>query len=288
MAHLKTTWHHVRRSPYQALAAILIMMVTFLTVSSFAFLLLGSSRVISYFETRPNVTAFFRDDAKQESIQALEDDLRATKKVSSLKFISKEQALAIYKAQNKGDPLLLDLVTADILPASLEISTYSINDLPGVSKYLKASPIVSEVVFQQDVVNTLTAWSNALRKIGLALILGLGVVSILIMSTIVSIKVSQKREEIEIMRLLGATKFYVSIPFIMEGVLYGVIGALYGWAVASIGLWYITPFLESFLRGIPILPVAWLFLFQLLGVEILLAVLLGIFSSWMAVGRYLK
>lgn len=288
MAHLKTTWHHVRRSPYQALAAILIMMVTFLTVSCFAFLILGSGKIISYFETRPNVTAFFRDDAKQESIQALEDDLRATKKVSSMKYISKEQALQIYKEQNKDDPLLLDLVTADILPASLEISTYNISDLPGISKYLKSSPIVGEVVFQKDVVNTLTAWSGALRKIGIALILGLTAVSILIMSTIVSIKVSQKRDEIEVMRLLGASKIYVSIPFVLEGVLYGVVGALYGWAIASIGLWYMTPFLKSFLQGIPLLPVAWLFLFQLLGVEILLAVLLGVFASWMAVTRYLK
>src|SRR5260370_872438 len=113
MAHFKTTWTHVRRSPYQALAAILIMMVTFLTISGFTFLIFGSNKVISYFESRPQVTAFFTDDAKDASIEAVKADLRATNKVNSMKFVSKQDALRIYKEQNKNDPLLLDLVTAD-------------------------------------------------------------------------------------------------------------------------------------------------------------------------------
>lgn len=288
MAHIKTTWHHVRRSPYQALAAILIMTVTFFTISAFTFLILGSSKVINYFESKPQVTAFFKDDTKQSDIDVLKKQLSDGGKVSALKFVSKQEALDIYKEQNKSDPLLLDLVTADILPASLEVSTYRIDDLPGVSSSLKSNPIVSEVVFQKDVVNTLTSWTGALRKIGFALVIVLATISIFIMATIVSIKISQKKDEIEIMRLLGATKFYISTPFVAEGIFYGIMGAILGWAIAAGALIYATPFLSTFLRGIPILPVQMIFLVQLLGVEFLIAMILGTFASWVAVVRYLK
>ncbi len=288
MAHFKTTWHHVRRSPYQALAAILIMMLTFLAVSVFTFLITGSSRVITYFESKPQVTAFFKDDAKQSDIDTLKSKLNATGKVAGMKFVSKQDALQIYREQNKSDPLLLELVTADILPSSLEISAINLTDLNDLSTFLKNDPSVQEVVYQKDVVNTLTAWTNAIRKTGIALIILLSVVSLFIMATIISIKISQKREEIEVMRLLGATKLYISMPFLLEGVLYGMVGAVVGWFISSAALLYATPFLESFLRGIPLLPISWVFFAGLLGGEVILAIFLGAFASLWAVFRYLK
>ena len=66
MKYLKTAWKNIRRSPYQALAAILIMSLTFLAISFFAFLLYGSSTIITYFESKPQVTAFFRNEASQD------------------------------------------------------------------------------------------------------------------------------------------------------------------------------------------------------------------------------
>ena len=288
MKHVKTTWRNIRRSPYQAFAAILIMMLTFLTVSFFTFLIGGSSQIVNYFESKPQVTVFFKNEAKQTDINALENNLQSSGKIASVKFVSKDEALKIYREQNKNDPLLLDLVTADILPASLEISTTKIEDLSPVSDMLKNSPIVQEVVFQKDVVSTLTDWTAAIRKIGLALIVVLSLVSIFIMVTIIGIKISQKKEDIEIMRLIGATNWYIRWPFIFEGMFYGVIGAFLGWVIASAALWYSTPFLESFLKGIPVLPVSPLVLLELLGVELILAAMLGAFSSFLAVLRYLK
>lgn len=286
--HLKTSWHHIRRSPYQTVAAILIMTLTFFVISVFTFVILGSSKIISYFESKPQVTAFFKEEAKQEDIDVLKNELERMEQVARVLFVSKEEALKIYTEQNKDDPLLLDLVTADILPASLEISTVKIEDLVQISEMLKKSPHVSEVVFQKDVVSTLTSWTNAVRKIGIALIISLSLVSLFIMATIIGIKISQKKDEIEIMRLLGATSWYVRWPFIFEGIFYGVIGAFLGWLIASLGLWYSTPFLSSFLWGIPLFPIPYLFFAELLGAEILFAIILGSLSSFLAVLRYLK
>ncbi len=284
----KTAWKNIRRSPYQALAAILIMTLTFLAVSFFVFLLAGSSTIINYFESKPQVTAFFKNEAKQADIDALGNQLKATGKVASIKFVSKEDALKIYREQNKNDPLLLDLVTADVLPSSFEISTIKIEDLGNISNMLTKSPLVSDVVYQKDVVSTLSAWTGAIRKIGIVLIVLLSLVSIFIMVTIIGVKISQKKEDIEIMKLIGATNWYIRWPFIYEGVFYGVVGSVIGWLIATAGLLYASPFLESFLKGIPVLPVSYFSLLLLLGLEVLFAVFLGIVSSFLAVLRYLK
>ena len=288
MNFTKTAWKNIRRSPYQTLAAILIMTLTFLAISFFTFLLVGSSKVINYFESKPQVTAFFRNEAKQNDINQLENQLQATGEISSIKFVSKDEALKIYKEQNKNDPLLLDLVTADVLPASFEISTVKIEDMAAISNMLNKSSIVSDVIYQKDVVSTLSTWTSAIRKIGIVLVVLLSLVSIFIMATIIGIKISQKKEDIEIMKLIGATNWYIRWPFLTEGILYGIIGAVVGWAMATIGLLYATPFLESFLKGIPVLPASYLDLLILLGLEIVFAVFLGAVSSFLAVLRYSK
>lgn len=288
MTFTKTAWKNIRRSPYQAFAAILVMMLTFLVVSFFTFILIGSSQIITYFESKPQVTAFFRNEAQMDEISQLEDDLQAGGQVSTIKYVSKEEALKIYREQNKNDPLLLELVSADILPASLEISAKEIEDLSSISDTLKKSPIIQEVIFQKDVVATLTSWTNAIRQIGLALIFMLSLVSIFIMVTIIGIKISQKKEDIEIMRLIGATNWYIRGPFLVEGIFYACVGAIIGWAFASSTLLFASPFLESFLRGIPIFPIPIFFFFALLIFELGLAVILGFISSFLAVLRYLK
>ncbi|MEK7605260.1 MAG: permease-like cell division protein FtsX [Patescibacteria group bacterium] len=288
MKTTSTAWKHIRRSPYQALAAILIMMLTFLVVSMFTMVIVSSSQIISYFEASPKVTAFFKEDTQQPTIDALADSLKATGKVSSIKFVSKEEAFRRYSNWNKDNPVLLDLVNADVLPPSLEISTYKIEDLDSIAKVLKDSSYVSDVVFLKDVVSTLISWTDAMRKIGLVLVIILVIVSIFVMTTIIGFKISQKREEIEIMRLLSATNWYIRWPFLLEGMFYGFLGAMLGWLLTFGLTLYARPFLLSFVREIPLMTLSPYFLLALLGLEIGFALMLGAIASFLAVLRYLK
>lgn len=288
MGVLDTTWRHMRRSPYQALSAILVMSLTFFIASVLVLLALGSTTIINFFESKPQITAFFREEAKDEEIGLLQNQLRDTGKVASLRFVSKDEALKIYQEQNKGDPLLLELVTANILPSSLEISAINVTELAGLAEVAKNSPIVDEVVFQKDIVDTLTSWTNALRTIGLGFVVILTMVSIFTIIMVIGMKIANRREEIEIMRLVGASYWYIRWPFIIEGVFYGAVGATIAWTISYGTLFYATPFLQSFLSGIPLLPVNPLLMLSLLVVEIGTAMLLGALGSFLAVLRYLK
>lgn len=288
MKTLKTTWKHMRRSPYQALAAILIMMLTFLVISIFSLITITSSQIITYFESSPKVTAFFKEETTQQNIDALAEQLKMSSAVADVKYVSQEEAFKRYSNWNKDNPILLDLVSADVLPASLEISTHNIEDLDEVAQTLKNSNSVSEVVFLKDVVSTLMSWTNAIRTIGLALIIVLSVVSIFVMATIIGFKISQKREEIEIMRLLSATNWYIRWPFLFEGMIYGLVGAFLGWTFTFAAVMYAKPLLLTFMRDIPLVTLSPLFLLALLAIEIGLAILLGAIASFTAVLRYLK
>lgn len=288
MRSLRTSWKHIRRNPYQSMTAIFIIMITFFAISIFAIAILASSMVVNYLESRLEVVAFFNDDAKQSDINTLQSELKQTGLIANMKYVSKKDALAKYREQNKDDPVLLELVTEDILPASLEISTGNLQDLPSIAGKLKNSPIVQTVRYPQDVVSTLTNWTNAIKIIGVGLIFILTAESILIMITIIGFKISQKKEEIEIMKLLSATNWYIRRPFILEGVFYGVIGTVLGWALAIVSLIYAAPYIQSFLKDIPFLSLSPDFLFKLLVGELLAAAAIGMFAGSVAVLRYLK
>lgn len=137
MKHVRTTWQHIRRSPYQALAAIGVMTLTFFVTAIFIFIASGSEVVLHWLETRPQVTGFFKEEVTAAQVDSLKDELNRTGMIADIKYVSKEEALAIYREQNKDDPLLLEMVTANILPASLEVSTTSLDALGGNGPNIK-------------------------------------------------------------------------------------------------------------------------------------------------------
>jgi len=288
MRHWHTAFAHLRRSPYQALAAVMIMSLTFFVATIFALLTAGSLEILHYFETRPQVSAFLADDLKAGEIENLKSKVKALENVRQVKYISKEEALAIYREQNKNDPLLLEMVTANILPASLEISTTDLSSLKVVAEALKGQKGVEEVVFQEEVVNTLSALLATLRKIGVVVLSFLGLVSLLIILVIIGMKIALRQEEIGILGLVGATRTYISMPFILEGVIYGVSGAFLGWLGGYSLLLYASPSLASFMVGIPVFPPTFLFMLGVLGMEVLVGIFLGALGSLAAVRRYLK
>jgi cell division transport system permease protein len=287
--HLKTVSKYIRRSPYQAIAAILIMALTFLTISIFSIFTIISIRVINYFETRPELSVFFKQEATQADIDSLKTQLQKTGKVSSIKFVSQEEALSIYKQQNKGDPLLLDLVTSDILPASLDIQAVNVEDLAGLATIANNSKSVDEVVFQKDIINTLVKFSNGFRRVGLIVIGILVVVSIFVILTIIGIKITVRRDEIEIMKLIGASNWFIRTPFLLEGMFYGAVGAVIGFGITyGVLYFYAADKIQAFFGSIPVLPIEPILMLEVFGILFISAIILGAFSSFLAVLRYLK
>lgn len=286
--HLSTVIKYMRRSPYQALSAALIMTLTFFVISVFSVLTILTVRMVDYFESRPQLTVFFNDGTERAQIESLMQKLGATGKTTKITYVSQEDALKIYKEQNKNDPILLDLVTADVLPASIEIQALEPIYLADLAKTVSGENSVNEVIYQKDIVDTLISWVKAFRIMGLSVIGVLVTVSFFVIVTIIGIKIAMRKEEIETMKLIGASNWFIRAPFLIEGMLYGMVGAFIGWSLCMVLLLWASPILGSFLNGIPIFPIEPLILIEILGLQVGIASLLGMFSSFIAVLRYLK
>ncbi len=285
--YLEYTKRNIRRSPFQAMTASMVMFLTFLCLTLFLVLAVGSQMILRFYESKPQVIAFFKDGTTAQDIQTIQKALSAESKVSQTKYISKEEALKIYKERNKNDPALLELVTANILPASLEISTQAPEDLKEVAEILKREPVIEEVIVPEDVVATLTAATRIIRIIGSSVVLFMMSFATLVILMVVGFKIRLRRDEISIMRLIGASSSFIRTPFLMEGVFYGLVGACLSWIIVYLLLWYFTPFLQGYLGEVKLLPANPLFMLALLGLELVIAFIVGGLGSLGAVRRYL-
>lgn len=283
-----TTWRHIRRSPYQAIAAIITMTSTFFVVMVFALIFLGSTVLLSHLESLPQVTAFFKDEAKQADIDNLKHTIDATGKTASIKFISKDDALKIFQEGNKDDKLLLELVTSDFLPASLEVSANKVADLNSLADIMKSDKSVEEVIFAQDAVDKLTKFIAGTRIITAVLSILLFVTLSFTTLFIISLRVYVHKEEIETMRLLGAGRWGIFWPFLLEGIFYGCVSAVFSGIVTYFATPYVASFYQDVFLGVLRLPIPITIHLAVVLSGIILGIIASFIGGLIAVNRYIK
>ncbi len=241
----------MRRTPYQSITAFLVLFFTlFLSLALFTSLsfLYG---ILGYVETRPQVTAYFQTKTAEAEIFKTRDELVGSGKVLSIKYISQADAFNIYKDLNKDNPLLLEMVSADILPPSLEIYAKKPVFLPEIAEFLKKQPAVDEVQFQKDIFDRLITLTGILRKVTIVFFTYLILMSVIVLTTTTLFKIALRKDEIELLRLLGATNFYIRKPFLLEGLFLGFVASSISFLILIGILFYLSPFLGSYLRGTP-------------------------------------
>lgn len=289
MTVLKHTWHHIRRSPFQSLTAFLLMTITFFTLASFAIISNGMSSVLKFFETKPEVTIFLKDGLDKIAIDNIQKELSNYSNIKEIRFISKEKALDIYKEQNKNNPTLTEMVTASILPASFEVSVSDPKVLEQIAEnFSSKTTVVDEIIYQKDVIQSLLSWTNFVRKTGIILVSSIGFISFLIIFVVIGMKITNRKDEIKISRLLGASSYYVKKPFLLEGVIYGLVGSFIGFFLSLFLAIFFTPQINSFFKPINFIQLDFNFYFLILISEILLGSFIGFLASWIGVKRYIK
>jgi cell division transport system permease protein len=284
----KTFKQHIIRSPYQSMAAILVVSLSLFLISVFFLLGVGSQIVLQYFESRPQLIAYLKDEAKPQDVEVIIAKIKATGKAKQIDYVSKEKALEIYKQLFKDKPLLLEMVTAKVLPASIEISPYNLSSIQELATMLKKEPLVEDLDFEEDVVKNLANFIVSLRKIGLVIAGVLLFIAVLTVVVVLGMRISKRKEETEILKLLGASSWYIRFPLYLEGVFYGLTAAIISWGLTYLIILYNTPFLTSFFAGIPLFPVPVIFMLEVLAGLLLLGAIVGILGSFLAILRSAK
>ena len=297
---MNETLTSIRRTPYQSLATFLVLFVTlFLSavlIVTFGFLY----SLLDYVETRPQVTAYFQTNMTQDEILKVKDQLIASGKVASIKYISKEEAFKIYKETNKNNPLLLEMVSSEILPPSLEVYAKKPIFLSEIAEFFKKQPGIDEVNFQKDIVGRLLNLTNVVKKSGIIFFSFLIFMTIIVLTTNTLFKISLKKDEIELLQLLGASKFYIEKPFLLEGSFLGICASTIAFLILSGILFYLNPFLSSYFREINelnliifnlklnIWPLNEIFLGIVFALVTCFGIAIAICSNLLAAKKYLK
>ena len=289
MTPSKNAWHHIRRSPFQSLVAIIVMSVSFFCFNSFAVISSGMTSVLNYFETKPEITIFLKDGLDKSTVENLQKELTNYPNIREIKFISKEKALSIYKEQNKNSPLLTEMVTASILPASFEVSVSDVKVLEQISQNFSAkTEQIDEIIYQKDIIKSLLGWTDFVRRTGILIVSVSITLSLLIISIIIGMKITNRKDEIGISRLLGASKFYVKKPFLIEGLFYGSVGSFIGSILCFAITFLYQNKINSFFNPITFITTDLKFYAILFVASEILGSLIGYIASWIGVKRYIK
>lgn len=296
--HLRTAWHNIRRAPFQALAAVFVLTITFFVTTIVSILLYSTGQVLKYFETRPQIIAFLKDEATLELTSTLQNKLDSDSRVQEVMYVSKEKALEIYKEATSDNPLLSELVSPSIFPASLEISLVDLSFAEEVIGEVKIEDIVDEVGFTaslggeesiSNVVQRLRSVIFYLRVGGGVFAVFLAGTSFLVLLIVIGMRMTARREEVEILDLIGATPGFIRSPILLEAVIYALSGVVIGWLLSLVLVLYATPSILSYFGEISILPRDTLQLFTILGIiltfELFVGLLLALAGSMLAVNR---
>jgi cell division transport system permease protein len=299
--HTKTAFESIKRSPFQALSAILVLALTFFIGTMMAVIVYSSNNLLKYFETRPQVIAFLKNDIKAEEISELQNRLIADTRIKDVKYVSKEEALSIYKKATSDNPLLSELVSPSIFPASLEFSLSDLSFAQEIINQVKEESIVDQVGFTaslggeatlDDVVSRLRTITTYIRIGGGVLVGLLAGASFLVLMVIISMRMATRKGEIEILDLIGATPRFIRSPIIIEALIYAFTGVFTGWVLAFLFWLYATPNLIKYFGEIPVMPQGMLDFFLLflvvLGGEIVIGSLLTFLGSMLAISRARK
>ncbi len=252
----------------------------------FVFVFFNLRSVINSWGDRTQIVAYVKDSS---DAALMRDAIMRVPGVSSAEFVSKEKALSELKAELKGHEAILEGVDENPLPATFEIrvagSYRDPAELTAVAERLKAIPWVEDVQYSREWVEKLSAFFRFVELAALFIGVFLAGATIFIISNTIRLTVYARREEIEIMTLVGASESFIRVPFFIEGVLQGLIGGIFALLILAGGrlllLSKIPPYF-SFVVSSPV-PVPLLAL-----ILITTGVVMGVAGCLISMGRFLK
>lgn len=285
---VRRAWQGFWRNAVMSLAATATMILMLVLLSMFWVLLTGLNAGLQYVEQKVEIVADLQDNASMDQVQALEAQIAAKPEVLSVTYVSRDQALADFRATMaaQGREDLTSYLDTNPLPASLEVHLKDPHVYGDVADTLRAQTgIVTDVKEIQKLVEQVLTVTNILRTAGVVILGLVGLTVLFIIINTIRLAVVARAEEIEIMRLVGASDAFIRWPFVFEGAMVGLLGA-----VVTLGLLYVAGaplgrFMYDFFR---VLPLQFGELARDLTVLVVTAGLgLGVIGSWLSVRSYL-
>jgi cell division transport system permease protein len=301
---ITNTKKNIVRNKWLSISTILVVYLTFIIATSIVALAILSSKTVGAFERKAQIIVFFDTGTAEEDILDIQETLEDTGLVENVEYVSQEEALEIYKQDFEDDPTLVDSITADALPPSIELRVQRISDMQDVLDYVNnlkdETESIEDVMYFQDVIDTLEDISRIINTGGITAVVILSFISFVLILIAISFNINSHKHEINTMQLIGSSKNYVRVPFLLEGTFYGFLGSALS-ITSILVVWYV---IIAFIRngdmfyfisqtfneiGTPYLKdLDIIFIIKVVLVEVSAGTLIGFLSSSIATWKHIK
>ncbi len=289
------------RNGFVSFSSVLVMVITLSVITSTMFLGAILNTSLNEIKNKVDINVYFVKSANENDILAMKKSIESLPEVSSISYTSKEDALDEFKKKHENDDFTLqalDELGENPFGASLNIRAKEPSQYEGIANFLKtknsistdSESIIDKVNYYQNknAIDTLTRLIDSANKIGFALTLFLVFISILITLNTVRLAIFMSKDEIAVMRLVGASNTYVKGPFIVSGALYGLTSAIITLFLFFPATYYLGSATENFFVGLNVFKYYISNFGEIFIIVLLSGVIVGSFSSFLAVRRHLK
>lgn len=297
---LRDALHNTTRGSLMSLASMLSVAVTLLVLAVVVLLALNLENVAATAESQVEIKGYLctshREEVKcnqrdltEDETKAILDRIRSLPNVQEVTFLSRHEALEEMKRADPAQAALLAGYEGEENPLSDEVyvKVTDVEQVAAVAEQIQAMSGVARVDYGKEIVADLLAFTNAVRIGGLGLVVLLLFATVLTLSNTIRLSVYARRREVSIMKLVGATDWYIRRPFVLEGMLLGALGAAVAGGVAAWGYIRLAPTIQQSLPFLPLVRPE-LILTDLVLALLGLGAVLGAVASYFSLRRFLK
>ncbi|MDQ0161953.1 permease-like cell division protein FtsX [Aeribacillus alveayuensis] len=288
--HLRESIKSLARNTWMTFASVSAVMVTLLLVGTFLVIMFNLNNIAKNIENDVEIRVLIDVTANQDQRDQLKKKLESLPQVESVTFSSKDEELEnlISSFGEEGEAFKL-FEQENPLNDVFVIKTKNPEDTPATAQKIEKFDHVSDVRYAEETVERLFKVVNIGRNVGIVLIIGLVFTAMFLISNTIKVTIFARRREIEIMKLVGATNWFIRWPFFLEGLFLGVSGSIIPIIILIIiykrFVEWANPYVQgSFIELLPLNP----FLFQVSAILIFLGAFIGIWGSLMSVRKFLK
>ncbi|MDD4169714.1 MAG: permease-like cell division protein FtsX [Desulfotomaculaceae bacterium] len=280
----------ILRNSWLSITSIGVVAVSLFILGCSLLVVLNAGNVADNLESSVEISIFFKDQATPAQIKEVEDKLTGLSEVAQYEFVTKQKALEEMKknfGEQKGILDGLEEEEKNPLPDAFRVKTHMVEQVAPLAKQFEGLIQVDEVRYGQGVVEQLMALSHWVRTAGLVTMVLLGVAAVFLIATTIRLSVFSRRREIEIMKFLGATNWFVRFPFLLEGMFLGLAGSLLAVAAIYYGYFSIISSIQVSLPFVPMVSNRNLIILLMEGL-LLAGLVIGAAGSMISVRRFLK
>lgn len=283
----------------QRLLSIATMVVILLALLVFEGLIISgviANTAINSIQDKIDISIYFKTAAPEDEMLRVKSSLEQMIEVKSVEYVSRDEALESFRERHKDDTTISQAVEEleeNPLSASLNIKAKDPSKYSIIASYLNnnvSGDLVEKITYNQNqvVIDRLASIIKVSRQVGLLAAFFLTVVAILVAFNTILLGIYSNRDEISIMRLVGASNIYVRGPFVVMGVIYGLITAVISVALVTPVVWFAAPYVKLFIPAMDLREYFTSHFFLLVLYQLLFGIGIGVISSFIAIRRYLK